>query len=58
MSAGPQVVADESLPDNLAAVPALSSRELSFEREQNASVVSAAEASGKPVVFEFRIAHR
>jgi len=58
MSAGPQVAADEGLPDNLIAIPALSARELSFEREQKASVVSAAGASGKPVIFEFRIAHR
>lgn len=58
VSAGPQSVTDESLPDNLAAIPALAARELTFEREHSASVVSTAEASGKPVIFEFRIAHR
>jgi len=58
-SAGPQNVVDGGLPDNLAAIPELAARELKFEREQSASVVSTAEASsGKPVIFEFRIAHR
>jgi len=58
VSAGPQRAVDESLPDNLTTIPALAARELKFEREQSASVVSAVEASGKPVIFEFRIAHR
>jgi Domain of unknown function (DUF4384) len=58
VSAGPQSVAGEDLPDNLATIPALAARELTFERASSASVVTAAEAPGKPVIFEFRIAHR
>jgi hypothetical protein len=58
VSAGPKNVVDESLPDNLAPIPALAARELSFEREEGTSIVSTADASGKPVIFEFRIAHR
>ena len=58
VSAGPQNVPDEGLPDNLAAIPELAARELKFEKDQSASIVSTAEASGKPVIFEFRIAHR
>ncbi|MCI0419369.1 MAG: DUF4384 domain-containing protein [Acidobacteria bacterium] len=58
-SAGPQrVVDEETLPDNLAGVPALSSRELTFIREENSSLVSVPQASTKPVIFEFRLAHR
>lgn len=58
VSAGPQNIVDESLPDNLATIPALAARELTFEREQGTSIVSTAQDSGKPVIFEFRIAHR
>lgn len=58
-SAGARVVEkEEALPDNLAGISVLASRELSFERQPQASVVSVPQSLKQPVIFEFRLAHR
>ncbi len=58
-SAGPkQVDADEPLPENLAGLPGVRSRELVIMRRQNQTVLSSPSPMNGPVVYEFRLAHR
>lgn len=58
-SAGPRGIRrEESLPENLKAVPDARSRELLFIREKDLSVVAARGPLSGPVIYEFRLAHR
>ena len=58
-SAGARGVEDEqALPENLAGISTIKSRELSFEKNPQTSVVVAPESAGQPIIFEFRLAHR
>lgn len=58
-SAGPRSIDDpKELPENLATLPEVTSRELAFIRKENSTQVSAPENTKGPLVFEFRIAHR
>lgn len=58
-SAGPkQLDADEPLPENMAGLPGVRSRELVILRRQNQTVLSSPSAMDGPVVYEFRLAHR
>lgn len=58
-SAGPrQPDASEPLPDNLAGLPGVRSRELVIMRRQNQTVLSSPSPMDGPVIYEFRLAHR
>lgn len=58
-SAGPRNVGEEAaLPENLAGVPRLRSRELVIMRQGEQAQVSSPAAQEGPVLYEFRIAHR
>lgn len=58
-SAGPRNVRDDSeLPENLAQMPRLRSRELVIMRQGETSQVSSPSSQEGPVLYEFRIAHR
>ncbi len=58
-SAGPkEVPAAEILPENLARVQVSDSRELSFIKKENSTLVSSPQSLHGPVIFEFRLAHR
>ena len=58
-SAGAQAIPDqEKLPENLAQVPNMESRQLLFLKKKDSSVVSASPTAQGPVIFEFRIAHK
>lgn len=58
-SAGLRGIPEESrLPENLAGIPGVSSRELIIMRQQGHSVVSSPTPLQAPVVYEFRLAHR
>ncbi len=58
-SAGPRTISDsERLPENLAGLPGVTSRELIIMRRENQSLLSAAAPLNGPVIYEFRLAHR
>jgi hypothetical protein len=58
-SAGPQQLgAAEKLPENLAGLPGVRSRELVIMRRQNQTVLSSPVPIDGPVIYEFRLAHR
>jgi len=48
----------ETVPDDMARVPALRSRELVFIRQENTSIVSSPVPLKRPVIYEFRVSHR
>jgi len=48
----------ETVPDDMARVPALRSRELVFIRQENTSIVSSPVPLNGPVIYEFRVSHR
>jgi hypothetical protein len=59
ISAGPGEVADRNtLPADLARVPNFKSRDLTFIRQENSSIVSSAVPLNGPVIYQFRLAHR
>ena len=58
-SAGPRSIGEETeLPENLARVPRLRSRELVIMRQGEQAQVSSPAMEHGPVLYEFRIAHR
>jgi hypothetical protein len=57
-TAGPRAQNDGPLPENLAKVPGISTRELIVIKDKNKSVISSATPLRGPVVYEFRLAHR
>ena len=58
-SAGPrQPDASEPLPENLAGLPGVRSRELVIMRRANQTVLSSPSPIDGPVIYEFRLAHR
>jgi hypothetical protein len=58
-SAGPRNVREETeLPENLAAVPHLRSRELVIMKQGERASVSSPASEDAPLLYEFRIAHR
>ena len=58
-SAGAKPISDpDRLPEKFAALPGAGSRELTFLRNENSTLVSSPDSIAGPVIFEFRLAHR
>jgi hypothetical protein len=58
-SAGAKPIREKGkVPENLAGIADMTSREVMFMRQANASVVASPQPLEGPVIFEFRLAHR
>lgn len=58
-SAGPKGIGEpDNLPENLTGIAGAASRELTFSRMENSSVITSPASLRGPVIFEFRLAHR